>query len=150
MELRDPACSCRPGTGAARCAAPRPDLAGLAALAGIGDFAALLDALAVPWAAAREQRLHLARGGTRAQASGGPPWRLPFEAIVAAAACHIRLAMPYRLLSQFLGAHESTISLAARRMIPLLEEHGITPHHGGTRISTPASCASTPRQQESP
>ena len=117
--------------------APRPDLAGLAALAGIGDFAALLDALAVPWAAAREQRLHLARGGTRTQASGGPPWRLPFEAIVAAAACHIRLAMPYRLLSQFLGAHESTISLAARRMIPLLKEHGITPHHGGTRISTP-------------
>ena len=56
---------------------------------------------------------------------------------MAAAACHIRLAMPYRLLSQFLGAHESTISLAARRMIPLLKEHGITPHHGGTRISTP-------------
>ena len=64
------------------------------------------------------------------------PKRLPFEAIVTAAACHQRLRMPYRLLAELLSAHETTISLAARRVIPLLAEHGITPHHGGTRIAT--------------
>ena len=53
-----------------------------------------------------------------------------------AAACHQRLRMPCRLLAELLGAHESTISLAARRVIPLLEEHGITPDDGGTRIAT--------------
>ena len=116
--------------------APGPDLQGLAALAGIADLAALLEAVAVPWAAAREQRLHLDRGAARRKASGGTPWTLPFEAIVTAAACHLRLRMPYRLLAGLLGAHQSTISLAARRVTPLLEDHGITPQHGGIRIST--------------
>ena len=90
----------------------------------------------MPWAAAREQRLHLDRGHARRRAGGGTPWRLPFEAIVTAAACHLRLRMPYRLLGELLGAHQSTISLAARRVTPLLEDHGITPQHGGIRIST--------------
>jgi hypothetical protein len=116
--------------------APGPDLDGLAALAGIGDLGALLAAVAVPWAAAREQRLHLDRGAARRKTSGGGPKRLPFEAIVTAAACHQRLRMPYRLLGKLLGAHESTISLAARRVIPLLEAHGITPDDGGTRVAT--------------
>jgi hypothetical protein len=117
--------------------APGPDLAALAALAGISDFAALLAAIAVPWQAAREQRLHLARGAARTQNSGGTPWKLPFEAIVAAACCHVRLAMPYRLLSDLLGAHESTIALAAGRIIPLLEQHGITRDTGTPRIASP-------------
>jgi Rhodopirellula transposase DDE domain len=118
--------------------APAPDLRGLAALAGIPDLAALLEAIAVPWAAAREQRLHLDRGAPRRQASGGTPWKLPFDAIVTAAACHLRLRMPYRLLSELLGAHESTISLAARRIIPLLAAHGITAQPGRPRITTTA------------
>ena len=80
----------------------------------------------MPWAAAREHRLHPGRGAARTKDSGGTPWKLPFEAIVAAAACHERLGMPYRLLSELLGAHESTISLAARRITPILEKHGIT------------------------
>ena len=112
--------------------APGPDLEALAAQAGISDLGALLEAVTVPWAAAREQRLHLDRGAARRKASGGGPRRLPYPAIVTAAACHLRLRMPYRLL----GAHETTISLAARRLIPLLEDHGITPQHGGTRIGT--------------
>ena len=116
--------------------APGPDLEALAALAGISDLGALLQAVAVPWAAAREQRLHLARGAARRKNSGALPSRLPFGAIVTAAACHLRLHMPYRLLGELLGAHETTISLAARRIIPLLAEHGITPHDGGTRVST--------------
>ena len=111
--------------------APGPDLEALAALAGISDLGALLEAVTVPWAAAREQRLHLDRGAARRKASGGGPRRLPYPAIVTAAACHLRLRMPYRLL----GAHESTISLAARRVIPLLAQHGIT-QHSGIRITT--------------
>jgi Rhodopirellula transposase DDE domain len=115
---------------------PGPDLAALATLGGISDFAALLGAIAVPWQAAREQRLHLARGAARTKNSGTAPRRLPFPAIVAAACCHIRLAMPYRLLAELLGAHESTISLAARRIIPLLAAHGITAQPGRPRITT--------------
>ena len=114
---------------------PGPDLAALAALAGIGDLAALLAAVAVPWAAAREQRLHLDRGAARRKASGGGPRTLPYDAIVTAAACRLRLRMPWRLLGELLGAHESTISLAAGRVIPLLEEHGIT-NDSSTRMTT--------------
>jgi len=116
--------------------APGADLAALAAVAGVADLPALLAAVTVPFAAAREQRLHLDRGRGRRKASGGGPRRLPFEAIVTAAACHLRLRMPYRLLSDILGVHESTISLAASRIAPLLAQHGITRHRGGTRIST--------------
>jgi hypothetical protein len=116
--------------------APGPDLEALAALAGIGDLGALLEAVAVPWAAAREQRLHLDRGRRRRKASGGGPKRLPFEAIVTAAACHQRLRMPWRLLSELLGVSSSTVSLAATRAIPLLEPHGITLRHDGPRITT--------------
>jgi hypothetical protein len=115
---------------------PGPDLEALAALAGIGDLGALLAAVAVPWAAAREQRLHLDRGAARRKASGGGPRTLPYQAIVTAAACRLRLRMPWRLLGELLGAHESTISLAAGRVIPILEEHGITPHHDAIRITT--------------
>ncbi len=122
---------------------PEPDgpdpalLAALAALAGIPGLNALLAAVAVEWQADRERRLALARGRVkRAKDSGGIPWKLPFEAIVTAAACHQRLNMTYTLLSQLLGAHESTISLAARRIIPLLTQQGITPAPGKTRIST--------------
>ena len=114
---------------------PGPDLQALAALAGISDLGALLEAVTVPWAAAREQRLHLDRGRGRRKASGGGPKKLPFAAIVTAAACRLRLGMTYSLLSELLDAHQSTISLAAGRVIPLLEEHGIA-HDSGIRIST--------------
>ncbi len=122
---------------------PEPDpagpdpalLAALAALAGVTDFPALLAAVAVPWQAAREQRLHLARGARRTKTSGGLPWKLPFEAVVAAAACRQRLGITWDTLSQVLGADRTTISEAARRAIPLLEEHGITARAGTPRIS---------------
>jgi transposase len=117
---------------------PGPDLEGLAALAGIADLGALLAAVAGTWDAAREQRLRLARGAARIRHGGGTPWKLPFEAIVTAAACHHRLGMPYRLLSELLGAHDSVISLAVRRVTPILQQHGITPGTPGTRITTTA------------
>jgi hypothetical protein len=50
---------------------PGPDLEGLAPLAGVADLPALLAAIAVPFAAAREQRLHLDRGRARRYPSGG-------------------------------------------------------------------------------
>jgi hypothetical protein len=130
---------CRPGPepepGPGR--GPDPALpAGLAALAGIGDFPALLAAVAVPWQAAREQRLHLARGRSRTSNSSVLPWKLPFEAIITAAACRQRLGMTWDMLGQILGADRTTISQAARRAIPLLEQHGITREPGSPRIST--------------
>jgi transposase len=115
---------------------PGPDLEALAALAGIAALPALLAAVAAPWQADRDRRRHLARGAPRTRNSGGTPWKLPFEAIVTAAACHHRLGMPYRLLSEVLGAHESTISQAVRRISPLLAPHGITPATAGPRITT--------------
>ena len=116
---------------------PGPDLEGLAALAGIADLRALLAAVAVTWHADRERRLHLARGGARTKNSGPAPRALPYQAIVAAAACRQKLNMTYALLSQVLGVHNSTISEAAGRIIPLLENHGITAAPPGTpRITT--------------
>jgi hypothetical protein len=115
---------------------PGPDLAALAALAGIAALPALLAAVAVPFAAAREQRLHLERGHARRKATGGGPRKLPFDAIVTAAACRLRLRMPCRLLGEILGVHESAISLATSRITPILQQHGITPAAHGTRIST--------------
>jgi Rhodopirellula transposase DDE domain len=105
--------------------APAPDLEALAALAGITDLPALLEAVTLPWQAAREQRLHLARGHARLKASGCPPL-LPLAAVITAAACHHRLAMTYRQLSRLLGADPSTISLSVSRLSPILEQHGIT------------------------
>jgi hypothetical protein len=125
-----------PAAGPAPPPDPGPDLAALAAAAGIADLPALLAAVAVPWQAAREQRLHLDRGHARRKASGGGPRQLPFEAIVTAAACRLRLRMPCRLLGEILGVHQSAISLAAGRITPILEHHGITRPPSGPRIST--------------
>ena len=120
--------------------APGPDpafLAGLAALAGIADLPALLAAVTVPITAAREQRLHNTRGRPRSTNSGRAS-RLPLAAIVTAAACRLRLAMPARLLGELLSANDSTISLATRRIIPVLQQHGITASDPSTRIATVA------------
>ena len=114
---------------------PGPDLQGLAALAGVADLPALLAAVTVPFAAAREQRLHLDRGRPRRKASGGGPKALPYEAIVTAAACRLRLRMPWRLLGELLGVDGTTVTLAANRAIPLLQAHGIAPAGDRPRIT---------------
>lgn len=123
--------------GPAPAPAPAADLQALAALAGISDFAALLAAVAVPCQAAREQRLYLDRGGARRRTSGpAGPIRLPFDAAVAAAACHHRAGVSYRLLGQILGVDQSTISEAASRISPVLAQHGITRKYQRARIRT--------------
>ena len=67
----------RPAPEPAPAAPPGPDLDALAdpAVTGIPrqDLAAAAAALETPWAAAREQRLHLARGAPRATRTAAPP-----------------------------------------------------------------------------
>jgi hypothetical protein len=126
-----------PGQEPAPAPAPGAALAALAALAGISDFCALLAAVAVPAQAAREQRLYLDRGAARRVPSGpAGPIRLPFDATVAAAACHHRAGVSYRLLGQILGVDQSTISAAASHITPVLAQHGITPRYQRARIRT--------------
>src|ERR1700733_4157713 len=127
--------------------APEPDpapagpdpalLAALAALAGI-DLPALTAAVAVPWQAAREQRLHLARGHPRTRGGITGGFKLTLAAIITINACHHRLGMTYQLLGDLLGLDHSGISRPAAWITPLLEPHGITRDYRRGRISTPA------------
>jgi transposase len=129
----------RPGPDPGPDPPPGPDpalLQSLAALAGIPALDTLLAAVTVTWHADREHRLHLDRGHARRKASGGGPRKLPFQAIITAAACHLRLRMPFRLLGELFGVDESTIRIPVRRITPLLASHGITPAGTGIRIST--------------
>ena len=100
------------------------------------DLDALAAALELPSAAAREQRLHLTRGKRRARNSGPKGGRLTLTAAIAAAIARQRHGMPCRLIGALLDADESTISLATRRIAPLLDQQGITITPAGTRIST--------------
>ena len=89
------------------------------------------------WEAAREQRLHLTRGGRRRRSSGpSGPARLSLHGHVLATIYRQRLAMPCRLIGEILGVDESSISLATCRVAPLLKQQGITITPAGTRIST--------------
>jgi len=133
----------RPAPGPGPAPARGPDtalLAALARLADISDLDGLLAAVTVAWHADREHRNALTRGRvTRAKDSGGTPWKLPFQAVITAAACRTRLGMTYALLGAILGVHPSTVSVAAGRAIPLLHAHGITPGPGSQRITTLSS-----------
>jgi len=125
-----------PGPGP-RPAAPGPDpamTAALAALAGV-DLPALPDAVTLPWQAAREQQLHLARGHARTR-EGYAPARLTLDTLITATACHHLLGMTWQLLGDLLGLDHSTISRPAARLTPLLEPHGITQTRPRGRIST--------------
>ena len=101
-----------------------------------GDLGALAAALELPSAAAREQRLHLARGKPRTRNSGPAAGALTLTAALTAAIARQRHGMPCRLLGQLLGVDESTISLATCRVAPLLKQQGITITPAGTRVST--------------
>jgi Rhodopirellula transposase DDE domain len=114
-------------------AGPDPALtAALAALAGIPDLPGLRDRAALDQAAAREHRLTLARGGTRRRAGNAGGYRgsgygkLSEEAILAAAACRIRLGMTWTLLGRLFGVWHTSISGPGNWAIPILEKHGIT------------------------
>lgn len=116
---------------------PEPALpAALAALAGIGDLDALLTQVSAAWHADREYARARARGRPRIKDSGGGIIKLTPAAVIAAAACRIRLGMTWTLLGQVLGVWNTTIRDPAIRAIPILEEHGITAGPGAPRITT--------------
>jgi Rhodopirellula transposase DDE domain len=121
--------------------APGPDpalLAALAALAGIPAPAALLSQAAPAWTAAREHRLARERGGDRRSRNDSPYRKLSDEAILVAAACHARLAMPWALLARLLGVHHTSLSVPAAPAATALKVLGLA-EPAGPRIRTLAS-----------
>jgi hypothetical protein len=119
---------------------PGPDLGALAdpAVTGIPrrELAAVAAALETPWAAAREQRLHLKRGATRIKNSGTTdPRRLTLDACLLAAIYRYRLGMTCAAIGALLGVDHSSISVATRKIaaIPaaasLLAPEKPTTHH---------------------
>jgi hypothetical protein len=129
----------RPAAPAPEPAQPGPDLTALAhpALTGVPSFADAVSAVTLAWQAAREQRLHLTRGGARKRGTGpAGPTRLSLDGHVLAACYRQHLSMPCRLIGQILGVHESSVSLATARIAPLLEQHGITIAPAKARVSS--------------
>src|SRR5580704_886013 len=123
-------------------ALPRPDLDALAhpALTGmtraaLGDLAASLE---LPYAAAREQRLHLDRGGPRAGRPKGPaaPVKLSLPAYLLAALLRYRSGMTCQLIAGLLGVDHSTISVTTRHIADLLASQGTVITPGPHRIRT--------------
>jgi len=112
-----------------------PELTGLCRQ----DLAALAASLELPWAAAREQRLHLERGHSR-QTRTGPaaPFRYPLETQLLAAICHHRLGMPCSHIAALLGAHHSTITPAVQAITSLLGSGHPALAPGPVRVRTPS------------
>jgi hypothetical protein len=124
----------RPGPAPA---GPDPGLlCALAALAGVPAPAALLAATGPAFAAAREYRLHAGRGGERRRQRAASPYRkLSDEALLVAAACHARLAMPWALLARLLGVHPASLSVPAASAATALRAAGLA-EPAGARIKT--------------
>ncbi len=112
-----------------------PELTGLCR----PDLAALAASLELPWAAAREQRLHLERGHSR-QTRTGPaaPFRYTLETQLLAAICHHRLGMPCSHIAALLGAHHSTITPAVQAITSLLGSGHPALAPGPVRVRTPS------------
>jgi hypothetical protein len=106
-------------------------LAALAALAGVPRPAELLAAARPAFDAAREHRLQAERGHDRRHAPrngtrlGSGYARLSDEAILVAAACHHRLAMPWTLLAALLGVHRSSLAVPAAPALTALAVLGL-------------------------
>src|ERR1700722_8936261 len=82
------------------------------------DFAALAAALEIPFAAAREQRLHLDRRGPRRGWRKGPaaPLKLSLPAYLLAAICRYRLGMTCQHIAALFDVDHSTISVVTRHI----------------------------------
>ena len=122
---------------------PGPDLDALAhpAITGIAraDLDALAAALELPWAAAREQRLHLRRGHPRQATAGHPASaRLPLTAALLAATCRYRLGMTCRAIAALLAIDPSAISIATRQIAALLPAGTTALTPGPHRLRTAA------------
>ena len=99
---------------------PGPDLDALAdpAVTGIPrhGLAAVAAALQTPWAAAREQRLHLHRGGPRRRSTSGQRVKLALPGALLAAIYRYRLGMTCQAIADLLHVDPSVISTATRRI----------------------------------
>jgi transposase len=139
-----PPAAAAPGPAAAARTALAPLVAALASpqLTGLArpDLAALAASLELPWAAAREQRLHLDRGRSR-QARTGPaaPFKYPLNTMLLAAIYHHRLGMPYTRIAALLGAHHTTITAAGQAIASLLGPGHPALAPGPVRTRTPDS-----------
>ena len=114
---RSPAADARAALAPVVAALASPELTGLPR----ADLAALTAGLELPWAAAREQRLHQIRGGSR-RARTGPtgPFKYTLETMLLATIYHHRHGMPYNNIAALLGADHSTIRPAVRVTTGLL------------------------------
>jgi len=111
----------------------RPELTGMTR----GDFDALAARLELPAAAAREQRLHLARGRPRRRPARPPgPASLPLAAALAATIVRDRLGLPIHALAYLLGYSADTISPAIKTTRELLRQHAITITPGPATLRT--------------
>jgi hypothetical protein len=101
------------------------------------DFGALAAALEIPFAAAREQRLHLDRGRSRRR-NGGPaaPVKLSLPACLLAALCRYRLGMTCQHIAAVFSVDHSTISVATRHIADLLNRDGTVITPGPHRLRT--------------
>ena len=117
-----------------------PDLHALAApaltgmsRAAFGDLAAGLE---LPYAAAREQRLHLDRGRPRRGQPKGPaaPVKLSLPAYLLAAIYRYRLGMTCQAIADLFAVDHSTISVVTRHINGLLTGQGTAITPGPHRI----------------
>ncbi len=139
----------RPAPEPAPPAPPGPDLDALAdpAVTGIPreDLAATAAALQIPWDAAREQRLHLARGGPRRHAPGYRV-KLTLTACLLAAIYRYRLAMTCTAIAALLHVDHTVISAATRRIAALPEAAGLlTPREADTPPNRTLTTPDTPQ-----
>jgi transposase len=95
-----------------------PELTGLSHT----EFTTLTADLELPWAAAREQRLHRHRGGPRKARTGptGPTGTYTLDTLLLATIYHHRHGMPYTHIATLLGAHPSTLGPAIQTLTSLL------------------------------
>ena len=116
-----------------------PDLDTLArpAITGIprATFDDLAASLELPYAAAREQRLHLDRGRARRKNAGPPaPVKLSLPAYLLAALYRYRLGMTCQAIAALLSVDHSTISVTTRHINSLLGRQGTAITPGPHRI----------------
>jgi hypothetical protein len=114
----------RPAPEPEPAAPPGPDLHALTDPATTSipreDFRAAAAALEIPWAAAREQRLHLARGGPRKHNGGTPgPVKLSLPACLLAAVYRYRLRRTCADIAALLGVDQGHISVITRQIAAL-------------------------------
>ncbi len=123
-------------------APPGPDLDTLThpALTGMprAAFDDLAASLQLPYAAAREQRLHLARGGPRRTWRKGPaaPVKLSLPAYLLAALYRYRLGMTCQAIAALFAVDHSTISVTSREIAGMLARQGTALSPGPHRIRT--------------